>query len=307
MASIQIVSDLHLSNQDYDNYHIERNAPYLALLGDIGCVKDVGFVGFLNRQLAEFHVVFHVLGNHEPYGSSWEDIREKLNSFQEANRKKREEDPSSGIGEYVLMCQREYSIPSADITILGCTLFSNIPDSKLTPVSNGLNDFREIDDWTVEEHCQRHKEDLEWLNTRIKAIAEDPRRKIVILTHYSPTEDSRAVKPLHANSNLKSGFSTDLRDQPCWENPQVKLWAFGHTHYNCDFVDEGTRKRVYTNQKGYSEGRSAGFRAGNVVQISQVLEQSPGALAHASLILRAYTINRRFETLVEESSTRIIG
>ncbi|KZL74864.1 ser thr protein phosphatase superfamily [Colletotrichum incanum] len=205
MASIQIVSDLHLSHRHYDNYHIAPKAPYPALLGDIGCVKDAGFISFLDRQLSEFRAVFHVLGNHEPYGSSWDDIRERLHTFQETNQQRRREDASAALGEYVLM---------------------------------------------------------------VKTITEDPRRKIVILTHHSPTEDSRAVKQLHANSNLRSGFSTDLRGQLCWDSPQVRLWAFGHTHYNCDFVDEGTGKRVYTNQKGYSTGRSAGFREGHVVQIS---------------------------------------
>ncbi|GKT59757.1 ser/thr protein phosphatase superfamily [Colletotrichum tofieldiae] len=83
-----------------------------------------------------------------------------------------------------------------------------------------------------------------------KTTAEDPRREIVILTHHSPTEDSRTVKQLQANS------------------PQVKPWAFGHTHYTCVFADEGTGKRVYTNHEGYSTGRSAGFREGHVVQTS---------------------------------------
>ncbi|KAK1590358.1 uncharacterized protein LY79DRAFT_555111 [Colletotrichum navitas] len=267
MASIQIMSDLHLSHQDYKSYPIEPNAPYLALLGDVGCVKDASFVDFLDRQLTAFRIVFHVLGNHEPYGSSWDDTIERLQNFQEVNRRNREEDPSAGLGEYVLMYQREYMIPDTNVTILGCTLFSNVPDSKLTAVSNGLNDFWAIDDWTVEEHCQRHNEDLAWLNSRVKAITRDPRRTIAILTHHSPTENSRAVEPLHANSNLQSGFSTDVRGQLCWESPKVKLWAFGHTHYNCDFVDEQTGKRVYTNQKGYSSGHSAGFRAGNVVQL----------------------------------------
>ncbi|KAK2015979.1 Ser/Thr protein phosphatase [Colletotrichum eremochloae] len=267
MASIQIMSDLHLSHQEYKTYRIKPDAPYLALLGDIGCVKDASYIDFLERQLTAFRIVFHVLGNHEPYGSSWDDTIEKLQSFQDINQRKREQDPSAGLGEYVFMYQREYTLPDTDITILGCTLFSNVPDSKLTAVSNGLNDFYAIDDWTVEEHCQRHNEDLAWLNARVKATEQDPRRAIVILTHHSPTNDSRAVDPLHVNSNIQSGFSTDLRGQLCWENSQVKLWAFGHTHYNCDFVDEETGKRVYTNQKGYSAGPSAGFRAGDVAQI----------------------------------------
>ncbi|KAI3540110.1 calcineurin-like phosphoesterase [Colletotrichum abscissum] len=93
-----------------------------------------------------------------------------------------------------------------------------------TPVSNSLNDFREIDGWTVEEHCQLHKQDLAWLNSIVNAISVDSERKIVIFTHYSPTEDIRAVEPCHAQSDIKSDFQTDLRNEDCWKNPNIKVW-----------------------------------------------------------------------------------
>ncbi|KAK1445573.1 calcineurin-like phosphoesterase [Colletotrichum melonis] len=146
-------------------------------------------------------------------------------------------------------------------TILQCPIIEE------TPVSNSLNDFREIDGWTVEEHCQLHKQDLAWLNSRVNAISVDSGRKIVIFTHYSPTEDIRAVEPCHAQSDIKSDFQTDLRNEDCWKSPNIKVWAFGHTHFNCDFVDEATGKRLYTNQKGYWQEHSPGFREGNVVHV----------------------------------------
>ncbi|EER40659.1 hypothetical protein HCEG_06498 [Histoplasma capsulatum var. duboisii H88] len=39
------------------------------------------------------------------------------------------------------------------------------------------------------------------------------------------------VNTVHANSNLSSGFMTDLSNETCWRNPNAKLWAFGHTHF----------------------------------------------------------------------------
>ncbi|KAF4773834.1 calcineurin-like phosphoesterase [Colletotrichum scovillei] len=267
MASFQILSDLHLEHNNYSNYRIVPTAPYLALIGDIGCVKDPGYIGFIRGLLDQFRVVFYVFGNHEPYGSSWDNAWETLDKFEKANRSERKKNPESAVGEFVFMYQREYRIPDSHITVLGCTLFSNVPSTKMTPVSNGLNDFREIDGWTVEEHCQLHKQDLAWLNSRVNAISVDSDRKIVIFTHYSPTEDTRAVEPCHAQSDIKSGFQTDLRNEDCWKSPNVKVWAFGHTHYNCDFVDEATGKRLYTNQKGYSQDHSPGFREGNVVHV----------------------------------------
>ena len=51
-------------------------------------------------------------------------------------------------------------------------------------------------------------------------------------------------------STAESGFRSDPSGQTCWKRPTV-LWASGHTHYNFDFKDEVTGKRVVANQKGY--------------------------------------------------------
>jgi uncharacterized protein (DUF779 family) len=59
----------------------------------------------------------------------------------------------------------------------------------------------------------------------------------------------------------------DLSAQPCWITPAVKLWAFGHTHFNCDFVDGRSGKRVLTNQRGYARSQSEGFDVEKVVKI----------------------------------------
>ncbi|GJC78688.1 hypothetical protein ColLi_01526 [Colletotrichum liriopes] len=140
------------------------------------------------------------------------------------------------------MYQREYSVFEANITMLGCTLFSSIPDSKLTAVGNWLNDCGAIDGWTVEEHCQRHNEDFAWLNAMVKTTAEDPPRKIVILTLSQATACQQQPQARSFNGFARS---TQLGQLP------VKPWAFGHTHYTCVLADKGTGERAYTNQTGY--------------------------------------------------------
>lgn len=47
----------------------------------------------------------------------------------------------------------------------------------------------------------------------------------------------------------------------------MKLWAFGHTHFNCDFEDERTAKRVLANQKGYARAEALGFDREKVVTV----------------------------------------
>ncbi|CAK7204044.1 hypothetical protein SEUCBS139899_006795, partial [Sporothrix eucalyptigena] len=116
-----------------------------------------------------------------------------------------------------------------------------------------LVDFRNIQDWTVANHNTAHASDVQWLNVQVKAISEkEPQRNIFIFTHHCPTVDARTVAPQNRDSPASSGFSTDLSSQPCWTNANVVLWGFGHTHFNCDFVDTETNKRVVSNQAGYA-------------------------------------------------------
>ena len=46
-----------------------------------------------------------------------------------------------------------------------------------------------------------------------------------------------------------------MTEKPTWGEPVV-AWAFGHTHWNCDFEEKGVR--IVSNQRGYELfGRSA--------------------------------------------------
>ncbi|KAE8357720.1 acyl-CoA dehydrogenase/oxidase [Aspergillus caelatus] len=259
MASFQILSDLHLeAPKAYDLFDIAPKAPYLALLGDIGNVKDDGLFIFLEAQLQKFQIVFFLLGNHEPYHSSWTTARERMQKFSNTIYQKRTQEGQL-LGEFVFMDQARYDI-SPHITVLGCILYSRVPKSQETHVSFGLNDFYHIEDWTVEAHCAAHEADRTWLNDQVSHIVKlEPRRKIVIFSHHSPTLAAAAVDPVHANSPISSGFATDIAEEPCWKNTQVCLWAFGHTHYNCDFIDDKTGKRLVANQRGYYFAQSKAF------------------------------------------------
>ncbi|KUJ14450.1 uncharacterized protein LY89DRAFT_589772 [Mollisia scopiformis] len=265
MFSIQIASDLHLeAPKSYDLFNIIPKAPCLALIGDIGCIKDREYLTFLEKQLRNFKIVFLILGNHEPYHSDWESTKRKLKQFERDIGTKHQKE---NLGSLIFMDQTRYNI-SPNITVLGCTLFSNVLPSQAKDVSFGLNDFYNIDGWTVEEHTQSHIADFQWLNAQVKSIAElEPKREIIILTHYSPTIAPKATDPAHSQSKISSGFSTDLSGEFCWTSGNVKAWAFGHTHFNCDFVDGVNAKRVLTNQRGYCFKQSVGFDATKCIEL----------------------------------------
>lgn len=265
---IQILSDLHLeSPKAYDVYKITPSAPHLALLGDIGCVCDPGYLTFLSAQIKQFRIVFHVLGNHEPYGSSWQSTIQKLRAFQETNKRERAAD--SSLGEYVFLDQDEYHLPEYGVTFLGCTLYSYVPEDSLEDVSLGLNDFFRIESWTVEEHTLAHKREVAWLNSRVTALSQEhPDRQIIVFTHHSPTVDARTINPRTAGSKISSGFVTDLRNEACWLGERVVLWAFGHTHYNFPhWKDEDSGTLVYSNQRGYYFAQASGFEVIDCVKI----------------------------------------
>lgn len=273
-TQIQILSDLHLETPTaYDIYTIEPRAPFLTLLGDIGYVKDgEGYFLFLRRQLQLFQIVFLVLGNHEPYHSSWTETKARVNRFKDEINHDDNDLGRTTCGKLVLLDQTRYDI-SPTLTVLGCTLFSRIDPAQEERVSFGLNDFYHIRDWTTESHQEAHVADVAWLNNEVTSIStSEPDRKIIVLTHYCPSTQQSVVDPRHENSPISSGFMTDLSDEECWRCDNVRLWAFGHTHFNCDFQDTVTgkknkKKRVVANQRGYYFAQSAGFDSEKVIDL----------------------------------------
>lgn len=269
----QVMSDLHLetplARPTYDEFaaSITAQSPYLALLGDIGYACDSRLFTFLEGQLRSFSIVFFLLGNHEAYGTTYVAAKANVEAF--ATRIEEERDLSSEIGRFVFLNQSRYDIDES-VTILGCTLYSRISKEQEETVRMFVTDFSIIEHWEVKDHNSAHESDLFWLNAQVESIMEkEPERAIIIFTHHSPTLLEEANDPMHQDdpAQARSAFATDLSRETCWTNRQVKLWAFGHTHFNCDFVDQLTKKRVLTNQKGYRRAENVSFDAAKTVQV----------------------------------------
>lgn len=264
--AVQILSDLHLeAPKAYDMFEIVPKAPYLALLGDVGNIvaHEDDCLGFLRRQLGQFRAVLLVPGNHEAYHSSWPDTLHVLRAFEADVRR------DASLGEFVLLDRGAYRLPGTDVTILGCSLFSSVPPESHMAVSLGLNDFFQTADWDVDAHNAAHRRDVAWLNAQVAGLPDDAR--IMVFTHWSPSRDARAAEPKHAGSPITSGFSTDLSGEACFRSERVKVWAFGHTHYNCDFsVDRGDGAgplRLLANQRGYYFAQAEGYDGEKTVDV----------------------------------------
>jgi predicted phosphodiesterase len=265
--AIQILSDLHLeAPKAYDVFQIVPKAPYLALLGDMGNIASHrdDCLAFLTLQLNQFRAVLFVPGNHEAYHSNWPRTLDILRAFEQDVRKDR------SLGEFVLLDRAAFRLPGTNVTILGCSLFSSIPPESQMAVSFGLNDFFQTSDWDVGMHNEAHKRDLAWLNAQV-ADLEQSDVNIMIFSHWSPSLDVRAVEPRHAGSPITSAFSTELSDEACFKSGNVKVWAFGHTHYNCDFTVEreggAGRLRLLANQRGYYFAQAEGYDGEKTVEV----------------------------------------
>ena len=270
-ATLQILSDLHLetpaTRPSYSEFSFEKTSLYIALLGDIGLVNDSRLFSFLNVQLHRYKIVLYVLGNHEPYDSQVHIAKDTLKAFESEVALKAHQDDR--LGKFVFLDQTRYDL-TPSITILGCTLYSAISPDQASSARLFITDFERIHEWNIDAHNAAHASDLVWLNDQVNNItSHEANRRIVILTHSSPTIQAEANDSRHLkdNSGVRTAFMTDLSREPCWTSPAVVLWAFGHTHFNCDFVDPRIGKRVLANQKGYRRSEAEGFDPGKVVGV----------------------------------------
>ncbi|RAH48454.1 uncharacterized protein BO95DRAFT_49024 [Aspergillus brunneoviolaceus CBS 621.78] len=137
-CTFQILSDLHLElNQQYVSYEIPACAEHLILAGDIGRLADYEhYRDFLQRQTDRFKAVLLILGNHEFYGLS---IAAGLDKARQL-----EQEPCLH-GRLIVLDRTRYDVPGFDVSVLGCTLWSHVPDGSREIVQAKIRDFRKIE------------------------------------------------------------------------------------------------------------------------------------------------------------------
>ncbi|KAI0090970.1 Ser/Thr protein phosphatase protein [Irpex rosettiformis] len=260
-VNIQVLSDLHLEYSQPPGtpetpgeayaYDIPVCAGYLALLGDTGCTCDDRLFNWLDIQLTKFRIVFYLSGNHEPHGSSLIDSHSRLATY-EANHNSsihgsQETEPYHG--RFVFLNRTRYDI-NPTLSILGCTLWGAIDPTH--PDIHALNDFKRIHNFTPETFRAEHEADVAWLNSVVATMAqEEPERRVIVFTHHAPTIKGTS-DPKNQGKSTSTAFATELMAEPVCTAGTVKVWAFGHTHWCCDFVRRGIR--VFSNQKGRGDG-----------------------------------------------------
>lgn len=76
---------------------------------------------------------------------------------------------------------------SSRIVILVCTLQSRVPPEAKPIVQMGVNDFKHIGKWTVDDDDSENQQNFEWLQREIQNIRREryqPKRNILLITHH---------------------------------------------------------------------------------------------------------------------------
>lgn len=239
-VQFQVVSDLHLEHcSQYTSFQIPVRAPYLILAGDIGRLADYDlYLDFLATLAKQFRRVFLVLGETEYFGASHKHGKHIAYRIQQ--------EPVLE-GRVALLQRKRFDIGS-DVTLLGCTLNTNIPKEGHGVVSSRVKDFKQISDWTVANHVLEHQIDVEWLENEVHILRKEkgPNHKIVVITHHAPTIGN-TLTPDHEQYAETVTYGTSLLGKGSYLD-EVQTWIFGHTGLSVDSRSGNTR--LISNQRG---------------------------------------------------------
>jgi hypothetical protein len=257
-TQFQVLSDLHLDHESqYLTFHIPVAAPYLILGGNIGRLVDYDdYLSFLVRRCNLHEKVFLVLGALEFHGIGW------MEGLQLAH--KMEQDPITK-GRLEVLYETRSDIPNTNITLLGCTLWSRIPEDDTAAIMRKISEFDEekgIKEWDIKQHNSEHKRDYKWLLEELKKIQPSPNpvagaalakpagapaapRDVIVITSFAP--DLRdALEPWQIDAPWATAFGTDLLSKGNWSG--IKTWITGTTGRTCEFEKSGIT--IVSNQRG---------------------------------------------------------
>lgn len=267
-TQFQFLSDLHLDHESqYLTFHIPVAAPYLILGGNIGRLADYDdYLSFLVRRCNLHEKVYLVLGALEFQGTGW------MEGLQLAH--KMEQDPVTK-GRLEVLYETRSDIPGTNITLLGCTLWSKIPEGDTAAVMRKIPEFDEergIKEWDIKQHNSEHRRDLKWLMKELKkahlapaagaapgalpvaAAAAGGPREVVVVTSFAP--DLRdALEPWQVDAPWATAYGTDLLTKNNFAG--VKMWLSGTTGRTCEFEKSGVT--VLSNQRGRKGEEATGL------------------------------------------------
>ncbi len=256
---LQLVSDIHLEFGRSFNPPVTGDA--IALLGDIGYPHTTEYQTLIQGCADLYKHVFVVAGNHEYYR------RQKTHDYtQELLR------------EFCATLDNVHFLDDNAVVIdgvrfVGGTLWTHLDISNGPGVVQLMTDYKEIQKMALTRDGKPRKFNISWRDTAawhaatVQYIAAQIKeaqaagQRVVVLTHHVPTLDARTYKGSeHSSGN--PAYATDLDHMI---TTPVVLWAYGHTHWCCDFELNGVR--VVSNPRGYPDEDTGGFDASKCIEV----------------------------------------
>lgn len=246
---IQYVSDIHLEFHDKQNkgsiepsMFVKPVAPTLVLAGDIGAPELKSYGVFLSWCSSNWNHVFLVAGNHEFYN-----VRCPVKSDMASKKEKIREVCSAFPNVHYLDCS-SYYIAEENLRVLGCTLWSAIPECLSEKAITYMNDARQIlhlkdVPFTPWVQSEQHTKEKQWLNQEIHKC-EMTNERCLVITHYLPS--FVLIHDKYKGSPLNVCFASECDDL---FRPPVQAWICGHTHTGMKVSIHGIP--CYVNPYGY--------------------------------------------------------
>lgn len=201
-----------LQDLDLDGNYGEPKIDLLIIAGDI--VSDLptnmdmvnSFLDYINQKQDK---IIYLPGNHDFWGTSFEKVKECA-SFM-----------------HVYRSLNNDLIEIAGIKIFGGTLWFP-KTAEMAPYlhKNGWTDFQQIEDW--EKIFDRRKDFI----TKLQKYKPD-----IVISHHLPSQ--KCIAPQWKGAPTNMFFANDLDQIITTIKP--KLWQFGHTHDQFDFMIGETR------------------------------------------------------------------
>lgn len=201
---IQYASDLHLE-KGFPRI-IRAQKPFLILLGDIGYIHTQIYKDFLYNVSNDFEKVFVLSGNHEY------DKYKNIGIVEDKIR-----NICSKRNNLFYLQKETHEICNVEnIHLIGCTLWSQLPKSKL----------------------MYHNEHVDYLK---KTISSEKNKNFIVTTHHCPLYECIKLNKFRSNY-----FASN--QQNFFDNENMICWIHGHSHINRDFIFKN--KWVLSNQYG---------------------------------------------------------
>lgn len=227
-TTFQVLSDLYLNHESqYLTFHIPVSAPYLILAGNVGQLADYdAYLSFLVRRCNLYDGVFLVLGALEFQGLTHMEGLELARHMQEE---------SSTRGKLRILYRTRVEVPGTNVALLGCTLWSHIPEGAEAAVMKKAPEF-DVEDgirgWTVSDHNSEHFRDLSWLHNMLNdpgtgaSAASASSAQLIVVSSFTP-DLHHTLPPWQVHSPWSAAHGTDLLNDKDWKG--VRYWVHGST------------------------------------------------------------------------------